>query len=51
MIQPGANDPAIRRSRRIKQVGAAAFCFFLVKGLLWVALAFGAVEGCSAVTN
>lgn len=33
-------------TKRIRQMGAAAFCFFLAKGLLWLALGFGAIEGC-----
>ncbi|MCC6359024.1 MAG: hypothetical protein IT450_09785 [Phycisphaerales bacterium] len=37
--------------KRVKQMGAAAFCFFLVKGLVWIAVGVGAIEGCRAAAE
>lgn len=36
-------------TKTLKHLGIAGFTFFLLKGLLWLALGFGLIEGCRAV--
>lgn len=35
--------------KALKSLGIAGFTFFLLKGLVWLALGFGLIEGCRAV--
>ena len=35
--------------KALKRLGIAGFTFFLLKGLVWLALGFGLIEGCRAV--
>lgn len=35
----------------LKRFGVAGFLFFLIKGLVWLALGFGAFKGCSVIAG
>jgi hypothetical protein len=41
-------DPkALKRKKWLKRAGVAGFLFFLIKGLVWIAVALFAWKGCS----
>jgi hypothetical protein len=40
-------EKALKRKKWLKRVGAAGFLFFLIKGLVWIAVALFAWKGCS----
>jgi hypothetical protein len=35
--------------KTLKRLSIAGFTFFFLKGLVWLALGFGLIEGCRAV--
>lgn len=41
------DEKALKRKKWLKRVGAAGFLFFLIKGLVWIAIALFAWKGCS----
>ncbi|WP_343634813.1 hypothetical protein [Fluviicola sp.] len=40
-------DKALKRKKWLKRAGLAGFLFFLIKGLVWIAVALFAWKGCS----
>ncbi|WP_294674374.1 hypothetical protein [uncultured Fluviicola sp.] len=40
-------EKALKRKKWLKRAGAAGFLFFLIKGLVWIAIALFAWKGCS----
>ncbi|WP_169312075.1 hypothetical protein [Fluviicola taffensis] len=41
------DEKALKRKKWLKRVGVAGFLFFLIKGLVWIAIALFAWKGCS----
>ncbi|TSJ39958.1 hypothetical protein FO442_16760 [Fluviicola chungangensis] len=46
--QRTGEEKALKRKKWLKRVGIAGFLFFLIKGLVWIAVALFAWKGCSA---
>ena len=40
-------EKALKRKKWLKRAGLAGFLFFLIKGLVWIAVALFAWKGCS----
>jgi hypothetical protein len=40
-------EPKAKEKTWIKRIGFVGFCFFLGKGLVWIAVFFGLFKGCS----
>ena len=41
-------EKALKRKKWLKRAGLAGFLFFLIKGLVWIAVALFAWKGCAA---
>jgi hypothetical protein len=46
--QQPEDQKALKRKKWLKRFGVAGFLFFLIKGLVWIAVALFAWKGCSA---
>ncbi|MNJ88750.1 hypothetical protein D3C87_63050 [compost metagenome] len=44
--QTQTDDKALKRKKWLKRFGIAGFMFFLIKGLVWIAIALFAWKGC-----
>lgn len=47
-VDQPVNEKALKRKKWLKRFGLAGFLFFLIKGLVWVAVGLFAWKGCSS---